>query len=476
VLAREEVAQAKNFLDLATLLLRCCRKFAAELHATLNNDDRAREMMERTRRSARHAFNRDRDFRLKDCDRKMVDEILFAGSNFPPCLYARALALAIDECKGNQFLTRFLLQHRDKEWEPKPGDPLPVAALNMEHFRRKAKVGKKNSPTRPERLSESFDQLPHLRLVPELNPGWTIKLDTRFARVLDTLRGQKSRYEITIGTALLNRESENGKELQWDVYEEGQIYRFFNVQPVNPDQQLKRMQRALQKARLDTDILVFPELCTTFSGQQSLIEEFRTNPGKIKILVAGSCHIDSHSGDGGRNPRRNQTMVAMEPGNSQYAHCKIHPFTYFAATPKSDDPVEHHEAIQSRKEFRICLSREWFLSVLICKDCLDDEVLVSLLKRFGVNLLLVPSHTDEIDPFDALLRPLVITNLAVVALANNPMERIRREDGPRDGHALFLGPIGKKPIPPKQIQGNDLSLPLVCRFRPLNPERGIEVS
>jgi predicted amidohydrolase len=448
---RGEVQEATHAFDLASCLLRYCQTRQEDLAGFVINNKLGRKVLKGIKQKARLYFRANNDSFMDKGKRDFVLSEIFAGG-FPPCVGAWGVAEELSNRYGKSFLDEFLARHSDQEWVAKPGDAIPVPYVSPKEWAETANEWKltdpktRFSPTDPGRLAGSFSKLPWLRLVSHLADGWSVILDTRFAHALDQLHGSNAltgRRDITIGTALLNQDSKKGLEFDWemDPDQTGSPI-FFNVQPKMWVGQDERMRVVLDRAKSVANVLVYPELCACRDTQLDLVQQFHSEPSFVQVLVAGSTHCFDKN-DSNAVHRRNRAAVALRARVSGYEHDKIRPFSYWAQADGEAEKVEHFEAIHSRKEFRICVSKAWFMSVLICKDCLDDEEIVPLLKEFGVNLLLVPAHTEKMELFEDL-SSLVHRNQAVVVVANNPMKLLDGSDL-RDGHALVMSP-GRRPL------------------------------
>jgi hypothetical protein len=460
----ERFLRARSFFDLAVALLQYCREKEHELNRHLQGGSRGISQLKFAERQWLQRLEKTTSSSVDQKDREIIRESFDADDGLPACLRARALALVVHDRAGKHFSTDFLSRHKNEEWEARPDEGIAVPYPQRTDMT-SAGIPRRDLPTDPERYSDSYDRLPGLRLAPRLKEGCKVVLDTRFAEDLDDLRSpagapKQTRYDLRFGAAVLNRESKKGSELDWTEEFDGQIGKFFDVHPVDGAQQLERMRRILAQARKELDVLVFPELCTTREDQSRLIEEFRADPGRIRLLVAGSCHHPNSGGNGDLSDgyRRNEAAVAMRPSNREYVHHKMRKYSY-----KGTECI-YHEDIDCKDSIRICLSHEWFLSVLICKDGLDHHGVVSTLEDFGVNLLLVPALSEKLNPFLTFLGSLVLANHAVIAVANNPME-LASGDELRDGHALFMGPIGKLRLP-RRVNPDRQPPPLFCYYNP----------
>lgn len=354
---------------------------------------------------------------------------------------ARGVALSLDRRFGRHFFAQFLFEKGGQVWDAKEGDAVPVPYVDRVHRTRRRRID-------PSRLEDPVDRLPWLRVVPPLK-GWSLKLDTRFAAPLACAGSDQKPHDsrrISIGVACVNRYSGKDEELTWEVSEYGTKRKFTYVRPIDREDQLDRMRRLMEIARETVDILVYPELVTTSSGQAALLRDFAmAGRGKrLVAVVAGSSHCLWEEAE----TRVNRAAARFAGVEWILTHDKLATYSYFAPDGLGGT-VEHVEDIQCKREITVCLSRNWYMAILICKDAFDSTNVVPLLRGVGANLILVPSHTDRVDEMVPPLQDLANKNQGLAVIANNPLALLNDPARLRDQHAALIAP--NRVVEPCQI-------------------------
>lgn len=152
--------------------------------------------------------------------------------------------------------------------------------------------------------------------------------------------------------------------------------------------------------------------------------------GVPPIVILGSIH--TWVGD---EPANVACWVA--PHRPIRAHRKIAPFTSEASTDPTDPsaviPPLHEGIVPGRRRVEVWATDWARFAIVICKDLLDDAVAYTL-ARAGVNLLAVPSFSDEVDSHHTQMRALVKHAQTWGVLANGPTLGVA-------GSASFAQPV-----------------------------------
>lgn len=354
----------------------------------------------------------------------------------PQVVAARGIALGIDEATGDQFLGWF----RGKRIQLRPNQPFPV--VRADPVRLRANVGGAISGN-PASLGERADETPRLRLAPAHMP-YAVTLDCTLSTYECISHLLPRDRPLRMATATLNSDI---TEFNFHVSDAEET--FFNVAPTAPEQQQWLRDAVKAAGEQGAHLLVLPELAVTqgmIPGIQQALDEASDS---LRLVVAGSFHDDQGT------VRRNRACV-LAPGREEpfFWHDKINPYVHrsngrrYTEDLQGVDPTIH-----------VCVGESVSLSVVICKDLLQTDIL-RLLQDLFVRVVLVPSFSGEFDAFRSSVASLVTSNQTFVALANNPAKCGQVA-------ALFAAPRERYAVT-EESRPPDCPLPGVCVYDPGN--------
>lgn len=427
-----------TIVDLAHILLRTCRGHRAALEALLDVPSEE-ATLKRLVRELRPWFIDELDDVQLDPDfvGALCARYGTLSGRHPELLVARAFAEALDAELGNRFQECFEAQG---EVVLSPGAPFPVMRFDPRLWP-DADMPRVNAD--PDNMSRRLDDLRHLRLFPDDPPPVEVRLRWYSPHKLANVR---RRYNL--GAAIPNRGVD---EFEWTVAEREGCPRFFGVRPRATTDQEARVLALLQAADVGgLDVLVFPELSIGETMLAQVRHWFGTARRSLRVVVAGSRHLEIGGQDGAEPVRRNRASSLIAP-DEEAAHDKFVPFVH------KDGGIEHREDIHVMpKRLTLHLCQDFAFTVLICKDFLDEEA-HQLLVRLQPRLVLVPAFSAKTQGFEANAARLTAAAQSMVVVANVPMGRDpavalfarpternyldvrRRPPGPPAVHAVYRG-------------------------------------
>lgn len=313
----------------------------------------------------------------------------------PDGIRAHALAVGLDLAAGQRLARSF----RNRCLDLSAGDAVPVSRPPLKRL-----FGDDLS-SHPQSRSESPDRIPHLALLPEDLAGFQIRLDARAADQSCPLIDLEHQV---LATGIPNRSED---EFHRERLGQDGLNLLFHYGPRDSDLQRERLVRMLvQAAEKGATVLVLPELCTDDECLSALTEAFQTAPASLRLLVAGSRHIQDSEG------LRNECVALLRGYPRPLRHSK---FASYVLRKKGQPPLREG-LLPARRLLTLFLCDDWSFTFLICKDFLDSDV-EHLLRQLGVSLLFVPALTPRTGEFAAFSTALAYANQALVVIANNPI-------------------------------------------------------
>jgi 8-oxo-dGTP pyrophosphatase MutT (NUDIX family)/predicted amidohydrolase len=308
----------------------------------------------------------------------------------PTVVVAHALAGFLDELCSTTFWASF---SRRSPYQPAVGDPVPLDNPDL----RSVMDMQPTSP--PWRLARRLDETRHVRLAGAWATGYRVVFD--YSRA-DALTG------IVTGRTTIAVLSPNVDLGEFDLGQRTDQPRF----PVAPEDEPAQRSRVLalveQAAQSGATIVVLPELAVSAALAEELKKCVRP-PSSVRLLVAGSQHVDAGDGTG----RRNTALAWLRGSDVPLLQDKHSP---------ADSPVVEDLHYEGWPELRVHVSADgWHLALAVCRDLLNPGA-VHALAEAGVNLLLAPAMSDALLPFGAPGAQLVGANQAIVAVANGPAD------------------------------------------------------
>ena len=329
----------------------------------------------------------------------------------PPVLMAHALAELVDTYYGHLFADWFRAR---SPYQPAVGDPIPLDHPDLRTLTDLA-------PTAPPwRLANRLDETRRVRLAGAWATQFRVVFDYAAFDALDGIIGD----DTVIATVHPNRDL---VELGLPA---GRTASVFPVRPVDPTAQHDRIDVLVREATdAGATVVVLPELCVTpdLAGE---LETWVRRPGRLRLLVAGSYHVDDPDEPG----RRSNRAVAWVRGHDL-------PLTQDKHSP-ADRPVIEDITPPGWPEIRVHVTADgWHVVIAVCRDLLNPAA-VHTLAEAGVNLVLAPSMTEAMVPFGGPVAQLVGAGQAIVAVANNPCRwsSDARTPSPSPARALFGHP------------------------------------
>lgn len=402
---RALIAQANDILELATGLLRTGRKYRADFHLLRNLPKHVRAYNLLVMRSEK-VFRKVRGERLEPEVRSLLLSLLEEFPDTPEVIRAKALALALDNIVGHRLSRSF----RNQRLELAPGDAVPISQPRLKEI-----FGEDLSP-HPKSSAELPDRIPHLGLLSEDLGDFRIILDSRAADQSSPLLDLQNQI---LATGVPNGSEE---EFRLHVYGDSDLDRFFRYGPKDSASQRELLIRLLRRAAEEgASILVFPELCADGDCIAALTEAFHGAPASLRLLVAGSHHIQTSE------EMRNECVALLRGYNRPLTHSKFAPYVLRESKQEPEAGKEGPQRLEvreglspSRRALTLFLTDDWSFTLLVCKDLLDPDV-DRLLKSLGTSLLFVPALTDTIGQFKTYTAALAHANQAIVVVANNPI-------------------------------------------------------
>jgi hypothetical protein len=326
---------------------------------------------------------------------------------------ARAVAVGLDYSQGKEFYRVFArMADKDGSMPLQPDRAMPLIRPPLQKL-----LGKKNLTTpgrrfEPKEEAVPVDCLENLQLAPGLEHMANCKVVLDFSAGEDLVPLMDPK-RCLFATGIPNRDPgqlvlpKNGK---YRHPQTGQLV-FHGVRPKT--NQSKRLLRILRKAEeLRVSILVLPELCLDEKCKLALADHFKKSKRRgVRLLVAGSQHVVRGS------ERHNECVAYLRGRDEALVHRKFEPYEYYEKKTK----ITYLEHLSAERCIRIYVSRDWSLTLLVCRDFLSDKI-VDLLKKLGVAVVLVPAlSTGGMEGFAEGATRLATRVQAFVIVANNPV-------------------------------------------------------
>lgn len=330
---------------------------------------------------------------------------------------ARAIALAIDETRGDSFRDEFLASG---EHVVRPDRAHPVDDLLQLHW-----LGGASANTRPSRLPHSRpDVLPHLRL------GDPVSAHVRFTIDYD-MSGRLGPLALAASLRIASCHP-NAALDEFDIRIDQRS--FVNDGPRDRAKQVVLMKGLLNVAsREGANVVVFPEYSLHWSDR----EEIRAHLGELDsppLLVVGgtSAVIDSSEGT-----RVNEAVVWA--GDREFRQAKAFPAEILSYVEAIDpEPVPR---------FHVFSSSGLTVAVLVCRDGAAPDVIAQL-ANLGTNVCLVPAFTDRLASLVGSVCSLRTLSQAFVCITNTASTLDwPGEAPPWRADAIFDGPYEAPPAP-----------------------------
>jgi predicted amidohydrolase len=276
---------------------------------------------------------------------------------------------------------------------------------------------------RPSAEVTNIEEFPHIRRwsPAQVNEGEPVEVEFRF----DAPREVRAAAEASAACTL----HPNGTDTEFDSSGTTSIY---PVVP-RPSTQGERIIDLLkQRSPSRPGLVVGGEVSLTeavIAEVQAWLDASWLGPA---LAVVGSAHM----------------QVVGEPANVAFAlrrradslrHRKIEPFQ--ASTSRSKQPVR--EGIVAGPRMITVWVSDWVrFSMLICRDVLDQSIRLAI-GRAGVNLLAVPTYSDETTSYGVHVGSMALAGQGRVVLANNPT---RFRNGYVNPVAIFGEPIAGREV------------------------------
>lgn len=204
-------------------------------------------------------------------------------------------------------------------------------------------------------------------------------------------------------------------------------------------------------------MLVLPELAFTEALVESARAELARAKGSLKLVVMGSVHVDGAI-------RANLSTVLYGNGELAWSHHKFSPFVL-------PDGFREDLRFSTDRPITIRAAGDWLVTSLICKDLIHSGV-DELLGELGVNLVLVPSLTEKLDPLRQSGEHLVQRSQAFSLIAN---ACVAWPSAGRIG-ALVVGPSRTNPVLRTPILSGPVNLWIVELGRAWGAGKLVEIA
>ncbi len=390
------IRSSEDILALAGALLRVCRANLAEL-IQCDTDLGCWRRCDQLRRDCEALFELVDDEQLDDDERDRLGSLVAdAFSQLPAAAVARTVAEALDSVLGFRFLAMFL----GKEVTLEEDEPIPTPHPDWRNL----------SPTPnsdPWALDGRLDALPHLRLAGDWSRHVQVTLDGNW-------RTWHALPQLNAGDKLACAvPNESFEEFDWDFGSVEERPVFYNVRPaIGDDEQTRRCLELLETAReQQCSIVAFPELSVprkTLDAMRRWIDRQQT----VDVIVAGSRHKPTRDG------RWNNEASLLLRGLPRLVHRKFRPFSFTDTLTKKAKRTRRSELLAVRTpKLRAWLSASWTVTMLICKDVVQEPV-PTLLADLRANLVLVPCLSFKMDAFRSAAGTIATRAQGITLIAN----------------------------------------------------------
>ncbi|HWU88978.1 MAG TPA: hypothetical protein VN253_17050 [Kofleriaceae bacterium] len=394
IITRLRERGAFHIVELTAELLRLCRGRGAELRAS-RIDPRWATTFRQLRRGVADVV-RDRGQLDGEDAHRLAGLVAGHGAASPPdVLVARAIAEGLDDGAGQFFADWFYGQELDLE----PGDPFPVADSKMRSW-------VPSSTGAPSVRTEPLDRLPRLRLAPSDLRGLRVSMRWADAQLAELEHVERFGIGIPCGPDVF-------ETFTWQRYSIDAQHLFFHVRPRDEAWLEANVRTVLElAARRGVGLLVLPELCLTEAMYARLVSSRAFCA--VPFVVPGSHHAPS-----GVGPGHNETGLLVR-GKPIVAHRKFRPVLFPDRLDddgnRRDVTRQEHLAVDESR-LSICVSGDWSVATLICKDVMDNAV-QDLLRDLAVQLVLVPAMSPKVEDFADLAQQLGRDPQGVTLVAN----------------------------------------------------------
>ena len=339
------------------------------------------------------------------------------------------IAFVTARCLDAKLGTVFIDAFRARSDIPlQPGDPFPVVPFPAECLAPSVReaVLEALAPRTgdPDKRDDAVDRTAHLRLAPADLGQLQVRL--RWGDPWLDPVDASTRF----GAAVVNHASP-GDHFDWRRYQIGTRGVFYGVAPKDLDEQRRRIQCALEQARLQgVTVLVLPELCMT----RGLRDEFMASGAfdGIPLVVAGSYHEPVAPDRPGAN-----VCDVFANGRPVASHRKFSYYYDDEHPPGGGPSIRYHEHLarhDGEAGFDVLISPRCTAVVLICKDALGD--VGNLVQKLAPNVLLIPAMSEETGDFELLAE----------RLARNPQGFTLVACSGAGTNAIFGRPSKKYPV------------------------------
>lgn len=343
---------------------------------------------------------------------------------------AHAAAWALDRCCWDRWPHRWWRELGcPTKVQLRAGDPYPVSDWV-------GPVPSGGFSVRPSQVHTAREELPHLRFwgAGSVPGSEAVDVVVRFDAADDVDSA------VSASTVVTLHPNARAQELRpWSAGSSvtGAV---FPVAPADEATQLRRLTDRFDAAShrraglvVGTEVSLSPRVV---SGLQAHIDAHWATAASA--FVAGSMHELIGPPHALQAPAN--VAYWLRPNALPHRHRKIVPFGTNAAGVHDAT----YEAIEGGERRLTVWQGLWSrFAILICKDLLDDGI-VHALERIGVNLLAVPSFSEDTFPHEARLHGLLAHSQLRAAMANGPT---------LDGHgvpvsptAIFVQPVRRASI------------------------------
>jgi hypothetical protein len=187
------------------------------------------------------------------------------------------------------------------------------------------------------------------------------------------------------------------------------------------------------------NMIIFPELSISSEILNILNNKVNDNCNSNLIMISGSFHEKMD-----KENIKNSIHISNSMDNQSINQWKVNPFenkdmTYKKTRDKGYENPEYYEIFDNQlkegatenisyspKKINIIDTKDFRLAVILCNDFLKDEI-ISILKEYCVNLVIVCSWTGSLDKFEGNCKNLSNFNNAVSIICNHCLKNPDKE-------------------------------------------------